>query len=90
MHPSGKGSGEDLSSYHLNNWRLTPGYGGAECIKVVSQLQHYGGGGGGVLVNGDGPQRDERTQGEGYGGGGGGCAFTKEGLPGVILIEVVP
>ena len=42
------------------------------------------------MVNGDGPQRDELTQGEGYGGGGGGCDFKYEGLPGVILIEVVP
>ena len=47
-------------------------------------LSIYGGGGGGVLVNGEGPTRPRgQFDGEGYGGGG-----YRDGLPGVVLIEV--
>ena len=47
-------------------------------------LSIYGGGGGGVLVNGEEPTRPRgQFDGEGYGGGG-----YHEGLPGVVLIEV--
>ena len=55
-------------------------------------VPRYGGGGGGVLVNGDGPQRDSVNQGEGYGAGGGPHGVSGvmhyDGLPGVILMEV--
>ena len=55
---------------------------------------HYGGGGGGVLVDAEGPERISVTQGEGYGGGG--CYIERDayylgvGLPGVILMEIGP
>ena len=58
--------------------------------------EYFGGGGGGVLINGEGPMRDSDNQGEGYGGGGCGHPsngnrrqWIEEGLPGVILLEVV-
>ena len=53
----------------------------------------FGGGGGGVLVNGEGPTRPcAPNDGEGYGAGGGRveCGDEPDGLPGVILIEVGP
>ena len=88
----GHGSGVNVSSYHLNNFVLSPGVGG-----VWSEHPgHYfhAGGGGGVLVDGEGPQRDNDNQGEGYGGGGSSRtdsnnALRHEGLPGVILLEIV-
>ena len=55
----------------------------------------FGGGGGGILVNGDGPPRINETRGEGYGGGGSGLkrnwteADEGAGIHGVILIEAV-
>ena len=86
----GHGTGEDITTYRMDNFVLSPGAGG----KVWYSGDHfkysdiyYGGGGGGVLVNGQGPHRDSYdNQGEGYGGGGGGRY--REGLPGVILIEI--
>ena len=46
-----------------------------------------------MIVNGQGPQRSSDNQGEGYGGGGGahynGSQWIRDGLPGVILMEVV-
>ena len=65
----------------MEHFALAPGNGG----KRFPMGDLYGGGGGGVLVNGRGPPRDE-TQGQGYGGGG--AAGGYKGLPGVILIEV--
>ena len=51
--------------------------------------------GGGVLVNGVGPDRESTCQGEGYGGGAGALTSFQHnnlvghlGLPGVILVEV--
>ena len=78
----GHGTQEDLRLYPMRNFRLSPGVGGDEY--VTKEGWHMGGGGGGVLVNGRGPQRRSHYQGEGYGGGGG----WNEGLPGVVLIEV--
>ena len=64
---------------------FSPGAGG---------YRQYGGGGGGLLVSGEGPGRDHEGQGEGYGGGGEGqqesSQLVNTGLPGLILIEVVP
>ena len=45
-----------------------------------------GGGGGGVLVNGDGPDHEDEHDATGYGAGGG---WTRGGLQGVILIEII-
>ena len=54
----------------------------------------WGGGGGGVLVNGEGPLRNEEdlSKGQGFGGGGsvGSSKPLGQGMPGVILIEVGP
>ena len=46
----------------------------------------WGGGGGGVLINGVGPDRESKYQGQGYGGGGAG---RNDGLPGVVILEIV-
>ena len=54
----------------------------------------WGGGGGGVLVNGEGPLRSEEdlSKGQGFGGGGsvGSSKPLGQGMPGVILIETGP
>ena len=59
---------------------------------------NLGGGGGGILVDGQGPERTAMTQGEGFGGGGApvdencwDCSIGQEwGLEGVVLLEVGP
>ena len=74
--PGGNGAGEDISDYNtFLAFSLSPGAGG----QYVGNL--YGGGGGGVLINGAGPVASI-NHGQGYGGGGPGGL---EGLPGVIL-----
>ena len=109
----GGGSGKDISSYTFNTWTLTPGAGGKPYSRYdplpkcpFSQCrnnpnQSYGGGGGGVLVNGAGPKATKH-QGQGYGGGGSGAnrdipgynwrygypGVDVGGLPGVILLEI--
>ena len=69
----GQGSGLDIGSVNMTKFELTPGKGGNFASKS------YGGGGGGIIVNGEKPSRNE-YQGEGFGGG--------SGLPGCVLIEV--
>ena len=76
----GKGTGEDISAYTFRSWKLSPGRGG------TAYDGSYGGGGGGVLVDGEGPMYSD-YQGSGYGGGGSGYDTYESGLPGVILIE---
>ena len=74
----GNGTGQDISDYNSNTFlafSLSPGAGG----QYVGNL--YGGGGGGVLINGAGHVASI-NHGQGYGGGGPGGL---EGLPGVIL-----
>ena len=88
----GNGTGEDIGLYHLEHWKITPGMGGKETPDGTPKL-HCGGGGGGVLVNGVGPDRShDQGQGEGYGGGGGKAREhgpkAGRGLRGVVLIEV--
>ena len=84
----GQGTGEKLSSFAMDSFLLTPGVGGQY------HSAGFGGGGGGVLVNGAGPAEWDNTQGQGYGGGG--CAYDSQGnlvfigLRGVILLEMVP
>ena len=91
----GHGTREDVTSYHFENWKVTPGDGGLGLYDGDDTV--WGGGGGGVLVNGEGPERGTfLCIGEGYGGGGcyggsipSGCPDpTVCSLPGVILLEV--
>ena len=79
----GHGTGEDILSYELDNFDLTPGAGGQPYES--GNGYYHGGGGGGVLVNGEGPHRNSNGQGEGYGGGG---MVRGYGLRGVILVEI--
>ena len=75
--------GHPVTAYTLKSWRVTPGAGGIEHSEgSYPDYDHFGGGGGGVLVDGFGPT-GTKYQGEGYGSGGGGG----EGLPGIILLE---
>ena len=93
----GRGTGEDITSYELTHFNISPGRGGQRYkskgnLNLKPRQPYYiGGGGGGVLVGGSGPAKDNHwlsgTQGEGYGGGHG--SGSSRGLPGVILIEVV-
>ena len=88
----GLGNGDDVTAYKMDNFVLMPGAGGKYYYNFTISNYRYGGGGGGVLVNGDGPQRYSDIQGEGYGGGGGphkvSGVWHYDGLPGVILMEV--
>ena len=76
----GSGSGLDISALPFSSVTLTPGAGGFVYDNI---MQIYGGGGGGVLVNGEGPEATD-YQGQGYGGGGG----FGPGLQGVIVLEI--
>ena len=83
-HHGGSGTGEDISVYSFTTWTLAPGDGG------VQYANGCGGGGGGILVDGEGPQSSE-YRGQGYGGGaagGTGDVSDEAGLQGVILIEI--
>ena len=69
----------------MEHFSLAPGRGGDD---AHGSYYTYGGGAGGVLVNGEGPTRPfAPNDGEGYGAGG---WWQGHGLPGVILIEVGP
>ena len=48
---------------------------------------YVGGGGGGVLIDGQGPTRPRGEVGEGYGGGG---SYMYLGLPGAVLFDFSP
>ena len=74
-----------MRNLHFENWEVTPGQGGVEHLDRDGG--HLGGGGGGVLANGKGPERRNYWQGEGYGGGGGG-GMNVQGLSGVVIIEI--
>ena len=80
----GDGTQQDITSFHFDNFVLSPGAGG---------FLHSGGGGGGVLLNGAEPARLHQGQGQGYGGGGEGrydfdSDYSRLGLPGVVIVEV--
>ena len=95
--PGGQGTGEDISLFKFEYYDLSPGAGG----QGHSVGDDHGGGGGGVLVDGMGPdcQGTETycRQHIGKGFGGGGCHFydndegfsNVEGAHGVILLEIV-
>ena len=74
----GQGTGEDVTSNQFFAFDVSPGRGGGS-------YDMFGGGGGGVLVNGIGPGEDPYN-GEGYGGGAG--YLSTEPRSGVVLMEV--
>ena len=77
----GRGSGQDISTtIHLQQFSLTPGRGG-------QKIGIYGGGGGGIMVDGSGPQ-DKVYNGQGYGGGEGGYGGNGNPEPGLVLLEI--
>ena len=79
------GLGFDLASINIQSFELRPGAGGE-----VPEDCCYAGGGGGVLVDGDGPQYSAK-EGQGYGGGQGGFHFYDpwgSAGQGVVLIEI--
>ena len=78
----GSGTGEDIREYVFTAWTLTPGAGG-----IHYEDGCYGGGGGGVMVDGAGPDTDQYT-GQGFGGGGSGRGTN--GLEGLVLLEISP
>merc|ERR1712181_188601 len=84
----GAGSGLNLSSIRLEQFTLSPGDGGK---KHQQGNFHCGGGGGGIMVDGVGPQ-DKDWVGQGYGGGQGGYNRESETpgspRPGVVLLEI--
>ena len=77
---AGKGSGLDVSRIAMKSFTLSPGEGG------IGE-SFYGGGGGGVLVNGVKPE-SEACGGQGYGGGGGYNGFVNAVSAGCVLIEL--
>ena len=82
-HHGGHGTGQDLTALVLDNFILSPGDGGES--KLVGNLW-VGGGGGGILINGEGPDENYYTVGSGYGGGGG---WGQQGLQGAVIVEIV-
>jgi len=87
----GNGTGEDISGYHMDKFKLSPGQGGTEMRYMhYGDLYVLGGGGGGILVDGEGPKTNG-FQGHGYGAGGAGGGVLlsgMNGLSGVVLIEI--
>ena len=86
-YPGGKGSGIDVTKLVLTKFNLTPG-------KAGIGDENEGGGGGGILVNGEKPSgRGNEKRGEGFGGGGSSWYnegdYTHRVRPGCILIEVL-
>jgi len=82
----GKGTGENVSSFNFDNFQLSAGAAG----ESSGFYGITGGGGGGILVDGKGPETSamlDITAGEGYGGGG---TSLQWGKPGIVLLEVVP
>ena len=83
----GNGTGEDISTYLFDNFKLRPGSGGLH--SNVGQYDYRGGGGGGILINDEGPgvrvNKNSGSNGEGFGGGG----TLANGEPGVVIIEIV-
>ena len=78
-YPGGNGSGLDLNLVSLKNFILTPGAGGLP-------FGEYGGGGGGVAVNGKMPDVTSHYAGAGFGGGTTG--FSYPGYQGCVILEI--
>ena len=82
------GTGEDVTTFTFKTWSLLPGDGAQSYPRSQGSSIHFGGGGGGVLVDGhDGPEYSDR-RGQGYGGGGSGGSNETFGNPGLVLVEV--
>jgi len=74
----GHGTGEDITTIHLDNFELTPG----------NFTCRAGGGGGGILVNDDDGHDDDYYDGKyGYGAGAGACG--NGGFSGIVIVEIV-
>ena len=82
----GHGSGLDVSEFKMAYFRLTPSPAGKTENKT---LVVYGGGGGGVYINGAGPgtQYQWPINGQGWGGGQGGTHKGHVGY-GLVLLEI--
>eukprot|EP00092_Neocalanus_flemingeri_P074609 GFUD01092285.1.p1 GENE.GFUD01092285.1~~GFUD01092285.1.p1 ORF type:complete len:630 (+),score=180.18 GFUD01092285.1:70-1959(+) len=76
----GEGSGEVLPLIASGHVLLSPGKGG------ISYSTWFGGGGGGVLVNGKGPADSHRGVGQGYGGGG---RMSNKANNGLVIIWIM-
>ena len=82
----GPGTGEDVSTFTFDNFKLSPGEGGEH----NHNQNYFGGGGGGILINDEGPSKLNQgslrwSDGKGYGGGG----TYGHGQQGIIIVEVV-
>ena len=85
----GSGTGKDISEYVFTTWTLTPGDGGSPGACGTNHRNQCGGGGGGVLVDGAGPDTTRpELRGKGFGGGGNGASNANDGLQGIILLEI--
>ena len=80
-YPGGKGSGFDLNLVDLQNFLLSPGAGG------LPKWEGYGGGGGGVVVNGKMPDVTSENAGAGFGGGSSGYSDSL-GYQGCVIVEI--
>ena len=83
VYPGGKGSGIDVRTLNMTRFALTPG-------KAGKGEDEYGGGGGGILVNGEKPSGSgDKWEAEGFGAGWGETEKAGKGTghPGCILIE---
>ena len=90
--PGGKGSAFDLSLVHMKNFILTPGAGGQPRTpsRSVGPSRGYGGGGGGVAVNGKMPDVTSKYAGAGFGGGSA-DEYSSSGYPGYqgcVIVEI--
>ena len=84
----GRGTGEDISQYHFSNFQLSAGSGGEHFTRSIGR--YFGGGGGGIIINGDGPGIRANKPGGGFGGGGTWSVSNgNKGHPGVVIIEIV-
>ena len=92
----GRGTGEDITSYELQNYQLVSAGAGGQYYP--NDVYNHGGGGGGVLVDGAGPDVEEENKrgetlwshGQGYGGGGTfHSSSDRYGHSGVIILEIV-
>jgi len=81
--PGGKGSGFDVRSVSMTDFTLSPGFAGDGCY---GNFCAYGGGGGGVLVNGESPRSGLTGGATGFGAGGNRDYY---GLPGCVIIETL-
>lgn len=82
--PGGPGSGLDISTIPLKSFSITPGAGRMPSVDI-------GGGGGGVLIDSEGPPNtcSSYPEAQGLGYGGGGHYSNCEGFDGVLILDFV-